>query len=193
MVRCNQEGKMGMAKRRSSARRDPEATKGGIQSPFPSSPSKPPKYTLYISDQEGRVYTPGFTTCFGAKKAVDYLLEKDEWEWIDRDKIKIDFGEKGRIEIKCAELEEIVEYEWLNEAEEAWELPDVPYRRDIDRLCGVKFDPRVSEESQRHEAPEREDRDGSRSKDDRPRSDERKNRSERSDERTDPRTEGKPR
>lgn len=140
-----------MGRRRQAAERHSSA----VESPFPSSPTRPPKYSLHFSDAEGRIYTPGFATCFGAKKAVDYVLEQSySWEWKSKTLIRAytnseeDTKEDRWLEIKSEELEEIIEYEWLNQSEAEWILP-TPFDRELDRIRGIKFDSRVSEESQR--------------------------------------------
>lgn len=134
-----------MAKRRQAAERDPKPTEDA----FPSSPTRPPRYTLYLTNQEeGFLYTPNFARCFAAKKAVDYILDKNtRWEWVSKDTIRCFDEEDGWLNIKSEELEEIVEYDYL-EAEAEWELPS-PLPRELDRALRIKYDPRVSEESQR--------------------------------------------
>jgi hypothetical protein len=147
MVRYNKQRALVMGRRRQAAERNPSKAEG--RDIFPSSPTKPPKHTLYITNQEeGFLYTPAFRATFAAKKAVDYILGKNErWEWQSKDRIRAFDEEDGWCDIRCSELEEIVDYDWL-EDEEGWELPP-PYPHDLDRALRIKYDPRVSEQSQR--------------------------------------------
>lgn len=145
-----------MARRRRAAEGNPSTSAGRVQSPFTSSPGTPPKYSIYYTIKEGdKLYTQSWGTCFGAKKAIDYLLQREglEWEWIDKDKIFVRLADGTEIEVRGDKLEEVIEYEWLNEHEEEWELP-IPFNRELDRLCGIKFDSKVSEESQLEEKPD---------------------------------------
>lgn len=96
----------------------------GLREPFPSSPTKPPKYAVYGTyphDAEpgrSRLLVVPFLATYAAKHFVETLLQGGKFKWQSP---TILIGENG-VKVKSDQLEEIIEYEYVgNEA--SWELP----------------------------------------------------------------------
>lgn len=130
---------------------------------FPSSPMFPPTHAVYCrypaSLPEGsdkRLVVMNFCSMYAAKKFVDSMIQGNTFKW---QKARVNLGYKvpdtivteDDLEIRCPQgLEEIMEYEYANDAEREWQLPE-QYERQaslIRRLPGtpanLEFDGEMS-------------------------------------------------
>jgi hypothetical protein len=94
-----------------------QVTRLGLEEPYPSSPSRPPKYVIYT---DKGVHT--FCALYAAKHALDLIIGDRPYSWADDSRII--FEEGGYV--RSAHLEEIMEHEFT-EAEAAFIVPE-PYR-----------------------------------------------------------------
>lgn len=113
---------------------DPVNNLTGLREPFPSSPTKPPKYAVYgtyphdAEPGQSRVVVVPFLATYAAKRFVEALLQGGSFKWLAADKQlgrnvpDTVVGENG-VRVRCDLLEEIIEYEYT-EGEAQWELPD---------------------------------------------------------------------
>lgn len=106
----------------------------GLAEPFPASPTRPPKYAVYVSyphDAEPgakRLIVMAFSATYAAQHFVNAALQDGKFKWKKANAalgVKVPdtiVGENG-VEIRCPQgMEEIIEYE-MSSAEEQWELP----------------------------------------------------------------------
>lgn len=118
-----------MAKRRRS--RSEENKKVSDQRIFPSCPSFPPEYHIYVFFGEGRTVTQSFCSVKAAKRYFEHFTAEKSFKWL---KPLVHSGGRERVltedgyEIQAYELEEIVEAE-----SDGFEFDDEFYRRSIYR------------------------------------------------------------
>lgn len=115
-----------MARRSSDKNKglDPVNNLTGLREPFPSSPTKPPKYAVYgtyphdAEPGKSRLLVIPFLATYAAKHFVETLLQNGGFKWKSP---TIIVGDNG-VKVKSDQLEEIMEYEYVG-AEASWELP----------------------------------------------------------------------
>lgn len=108
----------------------------GLAEPFPSCPTRQPKYAVYVSYPHDappgakRLIVMNFCATYAALHFVNAALQDGSFKWKKANKVlgvlipDTIIGENG-VEIRCPQgMEEIIEYE-MSRAEEQWELP--PY------------------------------------------------------------------
>lgn len=102
-----------------------DAPKGNtLPEPFPASPSRPPKYTLWFTKKGDTKAIINFAATYSAKRFVDEVVQKTSYKWKDDYTIVLSTG----LEIQCEpNLDKIIEYVYP-ELEGDWKLP-TPYDR----------------------------------------------------------------
>lgn len=101
-----------------------------LDHPFPSSPSRPPKYHISFSHGEKLLQSVGFGALYSARIYIATAIGKNEIKWRGDDSF---FVEDIGLTVKGDGLEDIMEHE-LSKTEEAWELPD-PYLGDATAIA----------------------------------------------------------
>jgi hypothetical protein len=120
-------GKMEMAKRKRAASR--ESRDGKLEEPFPSSPTRKPRYSLKVVNAEtGKTWYLNTYALYAMVKIFDALTDGLDIE-VDKD-----CAICGDYELTSPELKEIMGYVMTKE-EEAWELPQ-PYKGNVERFLG---------------------------------------------------------
>ena len=97
----------------------------GLPEPFPSSPSRPPRFGLRVGNHH-------FPLCqlYALHKFVAVLLEGQTYKWLDEQTILTDSGMRLK-----GDLELALEYQPKGKESE-WEIPS-PYHEQICRIKGV--------------------------------------------------------
>lgn len=116
--------------RRSKASKSPKqaADPSGLAPAFPSSPLRPPKYIFHCYNHERQTKIDGVGLCelYAAAHFLAAVIEQDEYKWDNA--MQVTTGETD-ITVRCAELQDIVEYE-MSAKELAWVLPE-PYASQV--------------------------------------------------------------
>lgn len=101
-----------------------------LDHPFPSSPSRPPKYHISFSHGDKLLQSVGFGAAYSARIFIETVVGENEIKWRGDDSFHIeDIG----VTVKGTGLEDIMEHD-LTKAEEDWELPD-PYLGDATAIA----------------------------------------------------------
>lgn len=128
-----------MSRRRKKKQQPTEEKLGddGLEMPFPSCPSRPPKFCIYcrypFDAPAGRArrFVWTFRAAYAAKRFVDTILEGRKFKWRNDHTIQTTCG----IEIRAMEadhevgekryndLERVMDYEYASTAEEEWVIP----------------------------------------------------------------------
>lgn len=103
-----------------------------LDHPFPSSPSRPPKFHISFIHTRGDrlLQSVGFGAIYSARKFIDTVVGESEIKWRGDDAFHV---EDLDITVKGTGLEDIMEHD-LTKAEEDWELPD-PYLGDATSIA----------------------------------------------------------
>lgn len=134
--------------RRNAATDSGTSSGSRLQEPFGSAPSRPGKYAIYA-----RKKAPGESVAakqlilvaaatYAARHIFDHLIPDGNFKWLNNTTVVTPDG----IEVQCAQLEEIVDYD-LKGQELDWMLPE-PYPRDILRFRGEAI--REAEQRREH-------------------------------------------
>ena len=103
----------------------------GLPDPFPSSPKRPPRFSLSIMWND-TLNTISFCELYAMHRVVTSILDGREFKWVKGDVIQtVDDGPSIRLK---GELEDALEYE-PGAKEQQWELPE-PYNSMVRRICG---------------------------------------------------------
>lgn len=122
-----------MARRKRSRIEEAPRRSSGRADPFPSSPTRPPKFGIYAWNPEGLFCYETFYAEYAAKRFIEALVG-DDYRWLNHQTILGANGVKvstttstvvSRKDDESSDLEDIIEYE-MNAEEEEWE-PPVPY------------------------------------------------------------------
>lgn len=103
----------------------------GLEHAFPSSPSRPPKYSIYCRypwnapQGEGRRFVWTFRATYAARHFIDRIIGNEKFKWKRRNVILTERGVEIRVLDEDDGLEKVMEYE-MTSAEEAWVIPK-PY------------------------------------------------------------------
>jgi hypothetical protein len=99
----------------------------GLETPWSSSPTKPPRYVLTCHNLETeRTYVVNSYACYAIKKILDTIIDDREYH------AGGGIIEVGDINIRSYQLGDILAHTYTK-AEEAWELPS-PYPEQIERF-----------------------------------------------------------
>jgi hypothetical protein len=135
---------MGRRKQRVNEDKGEVSKRSRLADPFPSSPTKPPRFVLYCNNHENeRQYVVNAFSVYAARKLFDALVGENEVEPspLDPDRT-MTFGD---IDIKSEQMDKILAHQYSKEEEE-WELPQ-PYPGDIDAfLTGRRMSKRLDGE-----------------------------------------------
>lgn len=95
-----------------------------IEPPYPSSPSRPPRFCFYLRRGDRQQAHPVYAT-YAAKKIFDHLTRNQSFKWAQPDEVITDGGTHIRLVGMAgrAALETVVEYE-PTPKEAEWELGD---------------------------------------------------------------------
>lgn len=158
-----------MRRSKSSTPSEPRRSTG-MEQPYPSSPSVPPKYCLYMRyphdapEGEARLLIVNFYGTYAAKKTLEAVIGDDEYKWKMSNKSTMLRGNPDTIitsrGVKIREpsaLDEIIEYEYTRE-EEAWEVPPEKLRTIRSFLRPYPDEAIPSENGKHEEEPLRRDR-----------------------------------
>jgi len=101
----------------------------GLEQPFPSSPSRPPKFSIYCRYPhnapmgEARRFVWTFSAAYAARHFIDRIIGEDKFKWKRRNIIQTARGVEIRVLDEDDGLETVMEYE-MTRAEEAWQIPE---------------------------------------------------------------------
>jgi len=120
---------------------------------FPSSPVRPPNYSLAFFVDGERTADYAFCGTYAAKHFFEAVINDRPYKWLDDRTIETSDGVKPQLRVRGSvenDLEEIIEHEYT-ELEEAWALP-LPYDEYAQSLArGVKHKIEPKEEQQPQE------------------------------------------
>ena len=100
---------------------------GDIEPPFPSSPTRPPRYNLYV----GRRNIVSLYALYAAHRCFETIVNERSYRWIDDETI---ITTDGEVKIKSSSLKEIANYK-PTAKEQEWVTPE-PYYSEWRRLGG---------------------------------------------------------
>lgn len=97
-----------------------------LRQPFPSSPSRPPKFSIHLTDEDGRLCVFCFCELYPAKRMIELVADgdADEMRWSGSNEVYLPNGVRIAGD-SFAVLEKIVEHEYTRD-EAAWVTPE-PY------------------------------------------------------------------
>lgn len=94
-----------------------------LEEAFPSSPARPPVYTLNVRRRDPlgdkEMFGIGFCTLYGARKYLEVLLDEDDFVQETDTFLRTETG----IEVRCSDLRALIDYEYKGQ-ENYWELPE---------------------------------------------------------------------
>lgn len=88
-----------------------------LREPFPSSPTRLPRYELKVKHNNGKICIKSFCEVYPAKKFIEALMGEEEWGWLNTSTISC-----GDMIIKSRHLARFITYVYTPE-EASWILP----------------------------------------------------------------------